>query len=158
MMISITSHPRFRRTEHKTELLIAARNSSDTYDGSCDDKPIKKIKWAYLICDDGLLNFLGDFFFSLITKALKRILTFFFVFSSKDLDARFFYIDAKLNNIDEHLSRLNSAELNKELESEIGFEARPQLKRCKDCPLFDSCKRKTTIPTIENVTLILKLK
>lgn len=78
---------------------------------------------------------------------------FFFVFSSKDQDARFFYIHVSKDEMGYHKDRIENAKRNIELEKEIGFTPRPQLKRCRECPLFDTCKYKTTIPRIEPIIL-----
>lgn len=38
-------------------------------------------------------------------------------------------------------------------ELSIGLKPYPSVKMCRDCPLFDSCKSKTTVPEIEKVVI-----
>lgn len=77
---------------------------------------------------------------------------YFFVFSSKDvMDVKLIKVNVDELTIATHLSTVEwvKNELKKPVEQI--FKAKPELKRCFECPLKDDCKFKVEVPHIDEI-------
>jgi hypothetical protein len=72
---------------------------------------------------------------------------FFLVVSSKnDVDIRFFYVSISEQAIEAHIKEGNELIERFEYEKSIGFQARPEVGKCSECPLKVNCRDKSTVP------------
>jgi hypothetical protein len=78
---------------------------------------------------------------------------YFFVFSSKDvMDVKLIKVNVDELTIANHLSTVEwvKTELQKPIDKI--FKAKPNLKRCFECPIKDDCKFKIEVPNIDEIT------
>ena len=78
---------------------------------------------------------------------------YFFVFSSKEVNnVKLIKVNVDELTIANHLSTIEyvKTELKKPIEKL--FKAKPELKRCFECPIKDNCKFKVEVPHIDEIT------
>jgi hypothetical protein len=77
---------------------------------------------------------------------------YFFIFSSKEvMDVKIIKVNVDELTIANHLTTVEwvKAELEKPIDKV--FKAKPQLKRCFECPIKDNCKFKVEVPHIDEI-------
>lgn len=83
-------------------------------------------------------------------------LYFLVVSSSKEFDVKFFRTHIDEHAVEAHISEGNNMREKLDFYNSIGFEPRPELKRCMDCPLFEGCKDRHEFPSAELVDLTIE--
>lgn len=79
---------------------------------------------------------------------------FFLVVSSKnDTDVLFFHANIKPESIESHKEQGNKLMAQFEYERNVGFEARPDVSKCDECPLKDNCRDRVTYPSAIQINL-----
>lgn len=78
---------------------------------------------------------------------------FFLVVSSKnEVDVRLFYVEISEKAIEDYLIDGNKLMERFEYEKSIGFQARPEVGKCLECPLWATCREKATVPDAIKIT------
>lgn len=76
---------------------------------------------------------------------------YFWVFSSANEDCKLIKVNIDPEAIKNHIQLIEKTKDMIDIDKEMGFNAHPELNRCKKCPLFTSCEHKTEVPIIETV-------
>jgi hypothetical protein len=83
---------------------------------------------------------------------IENIPFYWFVFSNTgDGDALFCEAIIDKNQVAKTVDLLEETVSLIEIEKELGFTFHPEYKRCKDCPLNNSCTQKNEVPLIERI-------
>lgn len=77
---------------------------------------------------------------------------FFFVHSNtNDIESAIFEVIIEEGAFERHEKQIRLIRSAIDLELTIGWKAVPTVKRCADCPLFESCSEKITVPKIKKI-------
>lgn len=77
---------------------------------------------------------------------------YFFIFSSKEvMDVKIIKVNVDELTIANHLTTVEWVKTELEKPIEKVFKAKPQLKRCFECPIKDNCKFKVEVPHIDEI-------
>lgn len=78
---------------------------------------------------------------------------FLVVSSTNDTDIKLFRLEFGEGVIERHIMEANNLEEKLRLYNDIGWEPRPDISKCAECPLREGCHDRSTYPQIENVIL-----
>lgn len=70
-------------------------------------------------------------------------------------DVKLFHTPIDQDMIERHLTEANKLEEELKFDAEMGFVARPSMKRCGECPLFETCTEKHEWPHPEVIDLTI---
>lgn len=77
---------------------------------------------------------------------------YFFIFSSKEvMDVKIIKVNVDELTIANHLTTVEWVKTELEKPIDKVFKAKPQLKRCFECPIKDNCKFKVEVPHIDEI-------
>jgi hypothetical protein len=149
--------------EATKKVIIKVSNTGDVIKLKKDDRIVIDVKYSGLI-DQGWKDFGWDLlnnpkqreYHGVQAKQYHYVSSlpfFFLVVSSKnETDIRFFHISISEQAIESHIKEGNDLIDRFEYEKSIGFQARPEVGKCSECPLKEKCREKATVPDAIQIT------